>query len=375
MSFLTLAYFEFKSNLKQPINLVIFVVIPLLISWILGMAYGDSMTMDISGNNRLMVYIGDKNSDLAQAFESFLESEPVSRIMTVTEVNSKEKALEAVEKEDYTGYIIFPEISYEMMASGEAISIEYFAKVNQQVIQSLLESYVDGTNLFVSVYENGYIDEQLSLDVDESVVVRKSINQDNSFPRAIDYYAVQSLLQMLTFAALTGVMSITKEYESDVFIRTTVSPTSSTRLLMSKIVGNTLYMFLAVILAVLLSKFVMGTNITGDYFMIFVGFSLFVILNVGLGMILGILFKNFIVTMGIIMVYMMVTSSLAGSITPMVTDPVLQTWTPNYYAKNIIFGSIYQYDSGVMAQSVVILLVMAAVAVGLSVLLQRRIKV
>ena len=99
----------------------------------------------------------------------------------------------------------------------------------------------------------------------------------------------------------------------------------------------------------------------------------FSFLCIGLGIMIAVFTKNMLSAMGISFLMMFVTSSAGGTITPAVAIQSLNIINPIYYAKVLLFGTLYNYPNQVMLKAALGLLILIVVVYMLSFLKLRRV--
>lgn len=367
-TFLSLVLFEIKKNLAEPYTLFMFIVLPVMLMFLLGTTFGEMMTPDIGQQNRFLIYT-DTEDPLGMALVDYLNVSEVKRVMQYDLVDSPEEVLENYKSDQFAGYVILEAGSIDRLANGERVQLSYTAKYSQAMFEGILSGFVEGSKIYMTFMEEGI---QPSVMDEVSVIRRGQFNEDNTYPTGMDYYAIQSLLQMLVFAAILGSSSLTRDYENDAYVRIETAPVSRGLMLAAKIFGNGIYVLGAALISLSISRFVFGANISGNFLLISVGVVLFVFINVGIGIIIGSLIKQILASIGITIGVMMFFSSVSGALTPEATHDLLQRFTPNYYATTVIFGSIYGYDTKIIYNAIVSLLIGMIVIYAIGIALQRR---
>jgi ABC-type transport system involved in multi-copper enzyme maturation permease subunit len=191
-------------------------------------------------------------------------------------------------------------------------------------------------------------------------------------PRAIDYYSVLTLLQILIFGAFFGISIVAEDRNSDMHIRMGSLPASRLSIFIGKVTASTLYLLMTSTVTILFSIFVYHANWNGNWAIIAITLILFCLFAVGLGLLIGLLTPSFAASLLIVVLFMAVFATVSGSISPANAGDVLGLFSPNYHAKILIFGSIYGYSQKVMLESAIWLCGFVAVVYALSAILIRR---
>lgn len=367
-TFLAVALFEIKTNINEKYTLFMFIGLPILLTLILGTTFDSLLNPDMGLENKYLLYV-EEGDPVGEGLLEYLNIEEIKHYIQYEQVVSPEEAIDRHTDEAYMGYIIMEPSTGEKLFNNEPVELSYMSKYNSEIIKGVLGGFVEAMKMYVTMLEDGV---QAKEPDETAFISRGAFNEGNTFPKSIDYYAVQSLIQMLVFAAILGSNTLTRDYDNDVFIRIKTAPISKAKLIFAKIVGNVVYVTVAAVISLLVSGLVFGANIYGNFPLILLTIMLFAFAMIGIGIIIGSLVKNLVISVGITVGMVTFFSGVSGGMTPEASSPFLQIFTPNYYAKNIIFGSIYDYDASIIGQSVLALFVGIAIVYTAAILLQRR---
>lgn len=367
-TFLAIALFEMKKNINEKYTLFMFILLPIMLTFILGSTFDSFLSADIGLENKYLLYV-DPKDPAGEGLKEYLEVEDIARFVQYEQVTTSEEAFERYTDEAYMGYIVLDGDAANKLYDDQPLQLTYMSKYNTEIIQGVLSGYVEAMKMYITMIDDGV---SVSEPYAVSFVSRGSFNEENSFPKAIDYYAIQSLIQMLVFAAILGSNTLSRDYENDVYIRTATAPVDKGVMIGGKILGNVVYVAVAAMISLSISKIAFGANINGDFPLILLTIVMFAVIMIGIGIIIGTLVKNLVVSIGITVGLLTVFSGVSGGMTPEATNPVLQLLTPNYYAKNIIFGTIYNYDVRIINQSILAMFVGIIIVYTVAIGLQRR---
>lgn len=208
----------------------------------------------------------------------------------------------------------------------------------------------------------------LSVESINQTIERIHYTSNETMPSMIDYYSVMTLLQMLIIGAIFGVNIMHKSAKSDLQIRYQSLPISRWSLHMGQVTGSVIYLFILSTAILLFTKYVYGANWDGNFLIIAATMLVFCAIAIGMGLLIGNFVKSVPTALMIVMLLMMFFSKVSGAITPLGADEIWGTLTPNHHAKNIIFGTIYGYETNTIAESALwlggfLLVIYGAVAV------------
>jgi len=190
-----------------------------------------------------------------------------------------------------------------------------------------------------------------------------------SVPRAIDYYAVQTLLQVMLVGGWYGIGSVQDDTQYNTSTRLHAAPLHRLANYGGKILANISVISIQACIVVLFSKYVYSANWNGDLLVIVPSLFLFASITVALGLLLGNLIKDNGLALGALWCINMLFSAMAGAFgrTSMFSSSatglagLVTRLSPNYYAKNALFGTIYNGPTQLVSSSLLTLLVMAVV--------------
>lgn len=180
-------------------------------------------------------------------------------------------------------------------------------------------------------------------------------------PIGIDYYCVQTLLQMLVLGGIVGVFSMLEDVDKNTYIRLKSSPVTEIRIMIARLAANICYLFTIAVMIIGLSAFLFGANWSGNYGIIAIAILLHVTIVTGLGMFVGLVSKSISVSIGIMIIFQIIFSKLSGAFGPEPTTGILSYMSPNVHAKNLLYGTIYQGSHGLMIESMVALIIILLV--------------
>ena len=175
--------------------------------------------------------------------------------------------------------------------------------------------------------------------------------RNTSLPTSTDYYSVLTLLQVLMMGCILGSLIIHRDDNSNIHIRLYALPTSKWTVIWGKVIGTSLFLFISCIVTVLFSKYVYNANWNGNLLIIGITLLVFCAISIGIGIAVGAFTKGLGSAVGISFFIMFFASSASGAVSPHSSITQLNIINPNYYAKILLFGSLYNYSWQLMMKA------------------------
>jgi len=360
---LSIGYYEFLKNLRDIKMFALLLIFPILIVFILGNAIGGFFSNDIKSIIPVG-YINSDTGDTGKALNTFLNNGEIKKRIELINYDDKKQGQKALETGAINTLINVPSV----LSKEQSIQVSGNADV--EFIESMLTSFIisyNGTKALISV--NGKnIDNEITTNIKRIYYTKTAIKLS-----AMNYYAVLTLLQMLIVGAILGIFITTKNYGSDMPIRMHSLPVKEWTIVTGKIMGSTLYLFLAACINILFTKVVYGVNWDGNPLIIIGTILVFCSIVIGIGVMLGLFITSFSMSLMIVMLMMTFFGTLSGAISPAIANDSISFLIPNYHAKILLFGAIYGYPKQVMIQSAVWLLGIMVFLYGIISILIRRV--
>lgn len=336
MKFLTTAYYEFKKNVRDIKMAAILLLFPIITIYILGNAVGSFFTNDIEEKIPIGLFI-ENDSPLGAELQHFLRNDDLKSRIDLKLYNG----LELGEANIQNGYLhVFIHVKEE--------TIFLVGKKNVEFIESLMVSFVTSYNSVQALIQ---AKADIILPEKNGSLNRIYHTEDFVPPKIIDYYSVLTLLQVLIIGALHGVYIVSQTPNSDMHIRLNSLPVHKWTILLGRSIGSVVYLFLASVIVIMFTKFVYNANWGGNALIIASTFFIFCFLAVGLGLIIGTLVKNTSVSLLIVLLFMMFFGTVSGAISPVAVSDIFSFLSPNHHAKQLLFGTIYNYPSSIKLQA------------------------
>lgn len=368
MKFLIAAWYEFLKNVRDIKMIAIIIVFPIITIYMLGSAVAGFFETDISPKFEIAV-VNQDDGIVGSEFDKFLGNKDISEKLTVKAFESQDEAKSAVDAGTYTALVYLPKGMTTALANGDKQQIVIYGKENMEFVETLVSGFASGFNTVNAAVTTGLMPVQIH---SETAIQRVNRVKGDAFPNMKDYYAVLILLQILIAGGVFGVYITTKPYGSDMHIRVHALPVNKWSLLSGRILGSTVYMALASAVIIVFTGLAYGINWNGSMPIMAGTILLFCFIMVGAGAVFGKLFSKSTTALMMVMVLLFAFGIVSGAVSPTSGVTAFGFLTPNYYAKVLLFGSIYGYPAQVMVQSALCLAVFAAITYGALAVLTRR---
>jgi ABC-2 type transport system permease protein len=368
MKFLVTAWHEFLKNIRDIKMLAFIVVFPIVVSYLVGTA-AEGFFKEYDGKAIEAAYVNDDGGAAGRAFDQFINAREVKDMVDARPYPGIDEGRKALSDGTCTALIYLPEGLSESVLQGSGGKIELEGGDDVEYINALASSFAStfNTNL-ASVQAGGGPIKAERIDA----TVRVNRTAGGASPRLIDYYSVLLLLQALVFGGIFGAHITARNYGSDIHIRNYALPVRPWTLLFGRIAGSMVYMLIASAVTILFTKFVYGVDWGGKVTVMIGTLAVFCFISIGLGVICGKIFKKVSTSMAAIFVLMFFFGTVSGSVSPRSGTTAFGFLTPNYYAKELLFGTIYGYPDQVMIRAALILAAFAAAICTAIILLTRR---
>ena len=367
MNFLTAFRYELLKNLRDVKMLVLIVLFPVVTSYLIGSAVSGFFKPD-DGKAIEAAYVNMDKGAVGMAFDSFITSDEVAQRLHAKGFPDLEQGRRALSDGTCTALVYLPGDLTEGLLRGERRTITVEGKEDAELVKMLSGGFSSAFNANAALAGLGL--PPAVIEPKESVVRVNRIRR-GVYPNLTDYYSVLVLLEALVIGAIFGAHITARQYGSDIHIRTGALPVRPWTLLFGRIAGSTAYLMLTSAATILFTKYVYGVDWGGNLPVLLGTLAVFNFIVIALGVLCGSVCKRISTSITVIFVLMFFFGTVSGSVSPRSGVVALGYLTPNYYAKLLMFGSMYGYPDSVMLSSALWLAGMAA-AVFLAVMLVTR---
>ncbi len=370
MRFLVAAWYEFLKNLRDIKMVVFLIVFPIVTIYLIGSAVQGFFEPD-TGTVIEVAYVNEDDGAIGQGLDAFFDNDELRDKLDVSKYDSLDEGEKALSEGSSTVLVSVPDGMTDALMQGESAKIAISGSTGLEIVETMVNNYASAVNANVVAAEAGIEPAQAER---TSVVERVDRTENGSFPSLIDYYAVLILLEALVIGGIFGANISASNYGSDIHIRTHALPVNPFTLLFGRVIGSVAYLMLTSVATILFTSLVYGVNWGSNLPVLLGTLGLFCMVMVGIGVICGRVLKKISTAIMMVFALMFFFGTVSGSVSPLSGVTTIGFLTPNYYAKILLFGSIYGYPDHVMISSAFWLTVMAAAVYAAVIALMRRVK-
>ncbi len=363
-----IAYYELLKNIRDIKMLLILILSPIILIFILGNSLDSFLTASYV-EPPLVGYVNLDKGNMSHTFNVFLQQDEISELIEIRNFSTKEEATNAIEEGIISSMIFIDDNYSSQLQDEEETEIEILGKENRTYVAAIVNNYVNTYNLNASIIENDFIPIE---DGERYTIERGLINSKESYPKSIDYYAVQTLLQFLLLCSIFGVSIVMRDYQKGLSVRIKSLPVHKHEFIIGRLIGSIMYSFIAAIIIIIFSKYVYNANWNGNPLLIYFTILLFVVISNGLGVLLGSFTNNYTSSFGILALLAVVLPASVGAFSPKTLVKPISFIAPNRYALNIIFGTIYDYPKRLIMNGFIGLFIMLIIVYAMIIFFEGR---
>lgn len=362
-----MSYYTWLRNVRDWKAMLIFIVMPILLTLLLGTALEPMFSPKVEAKVQVGI-VREPDSKLTEGLQQFLSSKQVALLVQLTEFQGEAEAAKQLNSGQIEAYLIADE--------GSTI-IKITSDKEVPVLTSLLESFaqhIQVHNVLSGVNPNLTPQEmsEMLLQQSQQQLQEVKIATKGIIPLSIDYYGIKNMFQCLLFGAMLGILSISREHANHIHQRVMIAPVSRFQITMSRWLGNTLTLFSIAIIVFFILKYGVQTNLDAPLWIVLVVLLLYSMIPVSIGMCLAYVTGSMMISSLVVFIVTMLFTLVSGGYAPMEGKliDVLQWFTPNYYAHEIMFGAIY--ENHIMPQAWLGLVLLTCACTAMTVLCGRR---
>ncbi|MEN8907325.1 MAG: ABC transporter permease [Clostridiales bacterium] len=370
MLILKVAYYEVLKYIRDIRIMAILIVFPNL----LFIFVGTGLESVISNSTDSKFNVGIVNLDkefVGKSFDAFIQKKEIIELLDIKKLNSKDDGLNSLEN-DSVNFLIFIEENTTKKLQDEKnngnINIQLYGKTDLMYIESLVNNFIESIktqNATMKLVRNPVI-------IDKEDNIEKINSKTTKIPDAMDYYAILNTLQILFLGAVFGVLITSKKQNSDIEIRNNLLPIRKFNFILAKTIGCTFLLIIISIIVVLCSKYIFDANWDGNYLLIIGTLILYCVISIGFGLLIGLFTKKMINGLGLVGLLSTAFGMMSGSLVPVNIPKYFTLINPNYHARQLLFGIIYNYPKNILIEALIVLCIFVLILYGTTILLFRR---
>ena len=325
-------FFTLKNNLKAVWMSASVIIITIVIASVLGSAIAKTQETGIYSKEVTAVY-NNLSSPYKEALNELLEDDNLSEIMVYDVFENKEDMNDLIENRQYNTTVIAENINGK-----DRLIIE--SSRDDSFMFTIGLNFTNTVNTISLISKTNDITPDMHNQYDSSTLQKQEL--EKGYPAGINYYGIQSLIQMTALLAVLGVFSVLDDKNKNIFPRIHTSPLSRFKVSAGRLLANVVYMVLIQIIIVVLLVVFMDVNWGTNYLLIVVVFALYSVCVTCLGMISAVLTKSVMASIGIILgIGSTIWPRFSGAFSPYYNVGPLAYTSPSFHVKNILFSSIY----------------------------------
>lgn len=363
-----------KINLRDKKTLLSMILFPMILIIILGSALKSAFSVEDLGKTTVC-YLNSDNKEASKSFDEFLKNKQIKEILDVKNVKTYNEGKKLVNDNKATAMIYIDSNYTENYQNDKKNKIQIYqnekSTVRNGIVKSVIDSYNDAANTIMTTAK---LTKGRPSYVESNNVKENYISVEGKTPRAIDYYSVTMLILILMYGANYGASEIQNLYYDHIGKRIKSTGTRTFEHLVGVVFGVIFTLLIQALVLVVFTKYAYGANWGDNPFIIVGVMAAMSIFSTSM----GILFMSFTgddkKASGLIGVITPILTIISGGYfkIPGLSDGVLAKSIPNGMAQSALFNSVYGGSISDAWQSVGIIIIMAAVMLGVSSLVARR---
>lgn len=363
-----------KINLRDKKTLLSMILFPMVLILILGSALKSAFSVNDLGKTTVC-YLNSDNKEASKSFDEFLKNKQIKDILDVKIVKTYNEGKKLVNDDRATAMLYIDNNYTENYQNDKKSKIQIYqnekSTVRNGIVKSVIDSYNDASNTIMTTAK---LTKGRTSYVESNNVKENYISVEGKTPRSIDYYSVTMLILILMYGANYGASEIQNLYYDHIGKRIKSTGTRTFEHLVGVVFGVIFTLLIQALVLVVFTKYAYGTNWGDNPFIIVGVMAAMSIFSTSM----GILFMSFTgddkKASGLIGVITPILTIISGGYfkIPGLSDGVLAKSIPNGMAQSALFNSVYGGSISDAWQSVGIIIIMAAVMLGVSSLIARR---
>ncbi|NBJ16697.1 MAG: ABC transporter permease [Dehalobacter sp. 4CP] len=371
MRMIYIIFKEFKQNIRDFKANIMMVLFPIVLIVILGTAFSGVFSNDIKLNDIHVLYAVQKDSELADGFQSFRKTLQEQMEITFTQTTNIEEGLNSIKNAQYSCFVLLTDDPQEIRVYKNA-RFSFEANLVESSLKIFAARY-DALKLIAQTNPSALTGIMAS--PEEDYIQSESLDKKRE-PSSLDYYAVTMLTLFLLYASLTGFWSVKNEQNFKTGNRILCSPVTKIELLTGKTLGGLLVTIVQAAVVLLFSSLFFKVYWGSDLLSVLLIIFSEAVLAISLGTGIAYLIRNDGTGAACLNVLIPIIAFLGGGYVPLSSlEGPLATITalsPLKWTNEAIFRLIYDQDYTTMLPAILINLTIAAAFLMISAFLSRK---
>ncbi len=372
---LTQFLYTVKRLLKDYRSMLVKLGAFILLILVLGSAFSEAFDVTSIDTIQVAYVVEDEGPDGKDFVEMMKLEKEITELVSFVEVKDRATAEDMLDKEEVAAFLYIPPEFSAQVADLEAdndlfVYTKKQASFDATVVQNVLDTFAYASNCAYAHFKATGSIEGFEFDMGEGTEAVHYTASGNK-PTSMGYYAVAMLLMMILYGADYGCSGMAEDYFSATGDRLRVSPLNPLPQFVGKISALSLVTFLEAAFVVAFTALVYDVDWgTGSTLLTLIVIVLvYSAFSTSMGAMFSLMTKG--KGEGLVMVAIIGFTFLAGGFVAMPL-PVIENFSPSYYAKTAIFNLLYNGSMSLVWQSVGILAALTAVCTVVSTFLIRR---
>lgn len=283
-----IAFKDVKIRYRDLYSFIFLLVMPLVLIFILGLTFNSTWT-----SPPFVIDVGVVDRDGGEfaniLLKDVFEGDALKEILNVKYLNSKEEAIEKVNRGELAAAVFLPEGFSDSIIKGEEAEIEVVGDPEQTigsgVVKSIVESYtlevlkrrtiIETTlGMFAPLTSADLLEiqklfplwlEEIEAEKDLVFITTETENRSATATSAMGYYAIGMAVMYLMFATNSGAGTIFEERRIRTYDRLKILPVSERFIFLGKLAGIFLVAIVQFLIIFLFTRFVYGVDWGSSY--------------------------------------------------------------------------------------------------------------
>ncbi|NEW05389.1 ABC transporter permease [Paenibacillus sp. SYP-B3998] len=374
----TIAWYEVLRMMRMRYVFIIQFLMPLLLIFILGSALSNTFKIEDKTLKPVKVDVvqGDTGA-ISSWFDSFVAAQQVQPVIQTNSIPTREEAVERVKAGESEFALIIPnDFSAQVLQGKEAqwemiLGKDYGQNLTAQMV---LRSFLDQINQIqatmvatgpgaLQAMQNQGSNLFHKPDTNAPTHVRiGKMTQTNANYTATQYYAASMLIMFLLYSGMSAAIGLQNEKEKHTLSRLNSLPISNVKILMGKILGNTIISLLQAFVIIAATIVFYGVDWGHSYLMLFLVCLLIIVVSMSLAIVVMIIAGSTKSVNTIFQMLILAMTFLSGGFTPLPDGLLHQLgeFTINYWGMQSLFRIMLRSDSFIIIHHVLILAAIGA---------------
>lgn len=358
MRIISIVKYDFIKLLRNKAALLLMIVLPVLVIFFIGLAYGNNVESTINSKIPVGIVNYDNSEMVAQLIANFEKNDTI-RVVEMKE----DKLTESIRNVAVEMGFIIPKGFEDKVLAGEKPEIqllklptsadygaveevwnEAFAKMRMSEIAARYAADKMGNisnqnkEVVISKFK-----EKMDIELAKAPIIsvretRVSGDTQSTYYNAKNSSIIGIVIMFVMFSAVFGIGDILEEKKNYTWNRLSTTPTSRSIVMLGKVIGEFLKGWFQIAILMLFGKFVMGVDWGNSFVSTFIIFSVYLLCVTGLGIFLATLVKTNAQLGAYGSIAIVATSMLSGCYWPLELVPEfmqkLAMFFPQYWAVN-----------------------------------------